>query len=171
MPPVIALDMNDHGIRPHINQRANTSSPLGSPAGTLTLSSTPNTIVKITIVARGFSSDHSCPRAVRLYLPRTSRSVRLTTSSRDEARSRREVRKGTSTGSPQPAKPGVDSARQPQRANRQCVSERGVLCFGRLGSALGLDRALGRGCCRGGSGRKLALEIVDLGVEPAPTLV
>ena len=45
------------------------------------------TMVKMTIDASGFNSDHVQPSTERLYLPRSSRSVRFTISSREDTSS------------------------------------------------------------------------------------
>ena len=72
-----------NGSTPHKSHRAKTWMPLGTPAGLGTFSTKRKTTVKITIVESGFSNDHAQPSTERLYLLRSSRSVRLLNSSRD----------------------------------------------------------------------------------------
>ncbi len=76
-----------HGSSPHSSHSANTFSPLGSPASGFALRKNPKTTEKIAMVASGFTSDQVQPSAERLYLPRSSRSVRLASSSRVETSS------------------------------------------------------------------------------------
>src|SRR5215207_110162 len=83
IPLVTALEKKAHGSSPATSQRAKTSRPLGSPGSGVTRISTPKTTVKMAICTSGLSNDQPCPSAVRLYFPRTSRSVRLTSSSRE----------------------------------------------------------------------------------------
>ena len=88
-----------HGNRPQSRKAGKLLSPDGSPTGIGTLSSTPKTREKMAIVARGLSNDQVQPSVDRLYLPRSSRSVRLTTRSRDSDTSvRRDMKSGASEG-------------------------------------------------------------------------
>src|SRR3954465_13755942 len=57
--------------------------PLGRPVGAWIFMKYLKTKVKMSIVASGFSSDHAHPSTDRLYFERSSRSVRLTKSSRE----------------------------------------------------------------------------------------
>src|SRR3954447_21733523 len=57
--------------------------PLGRPVGAWIFMKYLKTKVKMNMVASGLSSDHAQPSTERLYFERSSRSVRLTKSSRE----------------------------------------------------------------------------------------
>src|SRR5436309_15181037 len=84
MEPPMPLERKFQGSIPHSRKKAKFLSPLGLPVSGFTFKKKLNTIVKITIDASGFSNDHVHPRTDRLYLPRSSRKVRLSISSREE---------------------------------------------------------------------------------------
>ena len=71
-----------HGNEPQSRNSAKEWSPLGCPVGGWILRKTAKMIEKITIVDSGLSSDQVQPSTERLYFPRSSRSVRLSVSSR-----------------------------------------------------------------------------------------
>src|SRR2546423_10836508 len=66
-------------------------SPLGCPVGGLILRKNAKTTEKTMTVDSGFRSDHVQPKADRLYRPRSSRSTRLSVSSRASAYSANRV--------------------------------------------------------------------------------
>ena len=87
IPPIIPLFKKFHGSMPQRRKKAKLCRPLGSPTGGLTFKKKLKTIVKMTIEASGLRSDHVQPSTERLYLPRSSRSVRFTISSREDTSS------------------------------------------------------------------------------------
>src|SRR5436305_417058 len=74
-----------NGSRPHKRYNAKICMPLGLPVGACTFRKNRKTTVKISMVDSGFSSDQAQPSTERLYLVRSSRSVRLLKSSREDA--------------------------------------------------------------------------------------
>ena len=94
MEPVIPLDRNAQGSSPtsrNSGYAAMPSSSLLPTASSRLLKTTPKTNVKISARASGLMSDQAQPSADRLYLPRSSRCVRLPSSSREAAYSARVV--------------------------------------------------------------------------------
>ena len=88
-PTVIPPEKKFHGSSPQSRNMAKELSPLGWPIGGFTFKKNENTTVKMIMVESGFSIDQVQPRTDFLYLLRSSRSVRLTVSSRASAYSRR----------------------------------------------------------------------------------
>src|SRR6266567_3547222 len=87
IPPFMPLDKKFHGSMPHSRKKAKLCRPLGLPTGGFTFKKKLKTIVKMSIDASGFNNDQVQPSTERLYLPRSSRSVRFIISSREDTSS------------------------------------------------------------------------------------